>query len=146
MKLWLLALLAAAGCSSEPDPNSPIVPCAEAGGVTMCEVGCAKAIDLHRMCIAQTDPGGTAASCEQLTYMGIEGCCAPALRRLAQAHHRSSALSQDVLRAHARACWAAAGDLDVEIYLREREPQQRLRGCCAPKAVRSCRDTRVTSA
>ena len=40
-------------------------------------------------------------------------------------------LLQEALRAHARHCWAAAGDLDTEIYMREREPQPVPRGCCA---------------
>lgn len=75
MKLWLVAMLAASGCSSEPDPHT-LVTCAAAGGATMCEVGCVKSVDLNRMCIAQTNPNGTAAACEQLSYMGIEGCCA----------------------------------------------------------------------
>jgi hypothetical protein len=38
---------------------------------------------------------------------------------------------QAVLREHARACWAAAADLDSEIYMREREPKPSLRGCCS---------------
>jgi hypothetical protein len=63
------------------------------------------------------------------------GCSHAAARKHRSGERRPSItalrLLQDVLREHARRCWAVASDIDSEIFLRQREPKPALRGCCA---------------